>query len=72
LLFDALGNQVGAGDDTGSVTITTVDSLVNNFGWPASFTVPRYLFRQGGAYTNENGSNATGTGGNVTLRTRVD
>jgi hypothetical protein len=57
LLFDALGNQVGAGDDTGSVTITTVDSLVNNFGWPASFTVPRYLFRQGGAYTNENGSN---------------
>jgi hypothetical protein len=55
LLFDALGNQVGAGDDTGSVTITTVDSLVNNFGWPASFTVPRYLFRQGGAYTNENG-----------------
>jgi hypothetical protein len=55
LLFDALGNQVGAGDDTGSVTITTVDSLVNNFGWPTSFTVPRYLFRQGGAYTNENG-----------------
>jgi hypothetical protein len=55
LLFDALGNQVGAGDDTGSVTITTVDSLVNTFGWPASFTVPRYLFRQGGAYTNENG-----------------
>jgi hypothetical protein len=54
-LLDALGNQVGAGDDTGSVTITTVDSLVNNFGWPASFTVPRYLFRQGGAYTNENG-----------------
>jgi hypothetical protein len=55
LLFDALDNQVGTGDDTGSVTITTVDSLVNNFGWPASFTVPRYLFRQGGAYTNENG-----------------
>ena len=55
LLFDALGNRVGAGDDTGFVTITTVDSLVNNFGWPASFTVPRYLFRQGGAYTNENG-----------------
>jgi hypothetical protein len=54
-LLDALGNQVGAGDDTGSVTITTVDSLVNNFGWPTSFTVPRYLFRQGGAYTNENG-----------------
>jgi hypothetical protein len=67
LLFDALGNQVGAGDDTGSVTITTVDSLVNNFGWPASFTVPRYLFRQGGAYTNENGSKENGTGGNRDL-----
>jgi hypothetical protein len=67
LLFDALGNQVGAGDDTGSVTITTVDSLVNNFGWPASFTVPRYLFRQGGAYTNENGTNENGTGGNRDL-----
>jgi hypothetical protein len=54
-LIDALNNQVGAGDDTGLVTITTVDSLVNNFGWPTSFTVPQYLFRQGGAYTNENG-----------------
>jgi hypothetical protein len=67
LLSDALGNQVGAGDDTGSVTITTVDSLVNTFGWPASFTVPRYLFRQGGAYTNENGTNENGTGGNRDL-----
>ncbi len=41
----------GQGDDTGSVTITSVDSLVQA-GWPATFTVPRYLFRQGGAYTN--------------------
>jgi len=55
-LFDALGESVGSGDDTGAVTITTVDSLVNNFGWPTSFTAPRYLFRQGGAYTNENGA----------------
>jgi len=41
----------GTGDDTGSVAITTVQSLVDA-GWPATFTVPRYLFRQGGAYTN--------------------
>jgi hypothetical protein len=54
-LFDALGNQVGLGGATTPVTITTVDSLVNNFGWPTSFSVPQYLFRQGGAYTNENG-----------------
>jgi hypothetical protein len=63
LQFDALGNQVGAGDDTRPVTITTVDSLVNNFGWPANFTVPRYLFRQGGAYTNENGFQGDGDHG---------
>ena len=55
LQFDALDNQVGLGGATTPVTITTVDSLVNNFGWPTSFTVPQYLFRQGGAYTNENG-----------------
>jgi len=47
---------MGSGNDAGAVTITTVESLVNNFGWPTSFTVPRYLFRQGGAYTNENGA----------------
>ncbi|GBC91905.1 hypothetical protein HRbin15_00365 [bacterium HR15] len=41
----------GQGDDTGDVTITTVQSLIDA-GWPASFTIPRYLFRQGGAYTN--------------------
>ena len=55
LQFDALDNQVGLGGAIAPVTITTVDSLVNNFGWPTSFTVPQYLFRQGGAYTNENG-----------------
>ncbi|MCX7994121.1 MAG: hypothetical protein N2651_10700, partial [Fimbriimonadales bacterium] len=52
-LFDLDNESVGFGDDTGSVTITTVPSLVTNFGWPSTFTVPRYLFRQGGAYTNE-------------------
>ena len=54
-LYDFFGNDVGFGGTTTPVTITTVDSLVNNFGWPANFEVPRYLFRQGGAYTNENG-----------------
>jgi hypothetical protein len=56
VLFDFFGEQYGLRRDaTTNVTITTVDSLVNNFGWPTSFTVPQYLFRQGGAYTNENG-----------------
>jgi hypothetical protein len=54
-LFDFNGEDVGLGGAPTPVTITTVDSLVNNFGWPTSFTVPQYLFRQGGAYTNENG-----------------
>ena len=72
LQFDALGNQVGTGDDTGSVTITTVDSLVNTFGWPASFTVPRYLFRQGGAYTNRNDSGDHGVIGPVWIKYELD
>jgi hypothetical protein len=72
LLFDALGNQVGAGDDTGFVTITTVDSLVNNFGWPASFTVPRYLFRQGGAYTNRSNNGDHGVEGTVWIKYELD
>jgi len=54
-LFDFNLEDVGFGGATTPVTITTVESLVNNFGWPTSFTVPQYLFRQGGAYTNENG-----------------
>ena len=55
LLFDVDGESVGLGD-TGIVTVTTVDSLLNApFNWPLTFTVPRSLFRQGGAYTNENG-----------------
>ena len=72
LQFDALGNQVGAGDDTGSVTITTVDSLVNTFGWPASFTVPRYLFRQGGAYTNRSNNGDHGVEGTVWVKYELD
>jgi hypothetical protein len=72
LLVDALNNQVGTGDDTGSVTITTVDSLVNNFGWPASFEVPQYLFRQGGAYTNRNDSGDHGVIGPVWIKYELD
>jgi hypothetical protein len=67
VLFDFFGNNMGFGGATTNVTITTVDSLVNNFGWPTSFTVPQYLFRQGGAYTNENGTDENGTGGNRDL-----
>ena len=52
--FDFGGNFINS-TGTDDVTITTVDALVNDFGWPTTFTVPQYLFRQGGAYTNENG-----------------
>jgi hypothetical protein len=55
-LFDFYGEDVGFGGATTPVTITTVDSLRSApFNWPTNFTVPQYLFRQGGAYTNENG-----------------
>jgi hypothetical protein len=55
-LFDFNSENVGFGGATTPVTITTVDSLQSApYNWPASFTVPQYLFRQGGAYTNENG-----------------
>jgi hypothetical protein len=55
-LFDFFGENVGRGGATTSITITTVDSLRSApFNWPTTFTVPQYLFRQGGAYTNENG-----------------
>ncbi len=68
ILFDAFGNNVGSGNDAGHVTITTVDSLRNPpFNWPESFIVPRFLFRQGGAYTNENGSDENGNGTNRDL-----
>ncbi len=66
-LFDFDWNNMGFGGAATNVTITTVDSLVNNFGWPTSFPVPQYLFRQGGAYTNENGTDENNTGGNRDL-----
>jgi hypothetical protein len=73
-LFDFNGENVGLGDAPTPVTITTVDSLVNNFGWPASFTVPQYLFRQGGAYTNENGfqQRRHGVEGTVWIKYELD
>ena len=67
-LFDVFNNSVGAGDDTGNVTVTTVDSLRGApFNWPETFTVPRSLFRQGGAYTNEGGTDENGNGTNRDL-----
>ena len=55
-LFDFFDENVGRGGATTPITITTVDSLRSApFNWPTNFTVPQYLFRQGGAYTNENG-----------------
>ena len=72
LQFDALGNQVGLGGATTPVTITTVDSLVNNFGWPTSFTVPQYLFRQGGAYTNRSNNGDHGVEGIVWIKYELD
>jgi hypothetical protein len=61
----------GVGDDTGSVTITTVDSLVTA-GWPASFTIPRSLFRQGGAYTNNSANGDHNPIGTVWIKYELD
>jgi hypothetical protein len=72
VLFDFFGNNMGFGGATTSVTITTVDSLVNNFGWPTSFAVPQYLFRQGGAYTNRNNSGDHGVIGPVWIKYELD
>jgi hypothetical protein len=61
----------GIGDDTGDVTITTVDSLVTA-GWPANFTVPRFLFRQGGAYTNNSANGNHSPIGTVWIKYELD
>ncbi|MFN7019483.1 MAG: hypothetical protein ACK4RG_09500, partial [Fimbriimonadales bacterium] len=71
-LFDVDGNNVGAGGDTTPVTITTVDSLANNLNWPSSFTVPRFLFRQGGAYTNNSNSGDHSVIGPVWIKYELD
>jgi len=71
-LFDFNGEDVGLGGATTPVTITTVDSLVNNFGWPTSFTVPQYLFRQGGAYTNRSNNGDHGVEGTVWIKYELD
>lgn len=59
-------------DPYGDVTITTVDSLVNERGWPASFVVPRYLFRQGGARTNRSNAGDHGVEGTVWVKYDLD
>ncbi len=71
VLLDWNGESVGVGDDTGDVTITTVDSLVSA-GWPNSFTVPRYLFRQGGARTNRSSNGDHGVEGAVWIKYELD
>ena len=71
-LFDFNGENVGLGGAPTPVTITTVDSLVNNFGWPTSFTVPQYLFRQGGAYTNRSNNGDHGVEGTVWIKYELD
>jgi hypothetical protein len=71
-LFDFYGEDVGFGGATTPVTITTVDSLVNDFGWPTSFTVPQYLFRQGGAYTNRSNNGDHGVEGTVWIKYELD
>ena len=71
-LFDFNGEDVGLGGATTPVVITTVDSLVNNFGWPTSFTVPQYLFRQGGAYTNRSNNGDHGVEGTVWIKYELD
>ncbi len=61
----------GTGDDTGDVTITTVESL-RSAGWPETFTVPRYLFRQGGAYTNNSANGDHNPIGTVWIKYELD
>jgi hypothetical protein len=71
-LFDFNREDVGFGGATTPVTITTVESLVNNFGWPTSFIVPQYLFRQGGAYTNRSNNGDHGVEGTVWIKYELD
>jgi hypothetical protein len=67
-LFDP---DFGQGDDTGDVTITSVDSLVSA-GWPSTFTIPRSLFRQGGAYTNNSANGDHNPIGTVWIKYELD
>jgi len=73
VLFDFFGNNMGFGGATTPVTITTVDSLQSApYNWPASFTVPQYLFRQGGAYTNRSNNGDHGVEGTVWIKYELD
>jgi len=72
-LFDFDGNSMGFGGATTPVTITTVDSLRSApYNWPESFTVPQYLFRQGGAYTNRSNNGDHGVEGTVWIKYELD
>ena len=72
-LFDFNREDVGFGGATTPVTITTVDSLQSApYNWPASFTVPQYLFRQGGAYTNRSNNGDHGVEGTVWIKYELD
>ena len=72
-LFDFNLEDVGFGGATTPVTITTVDSLRSApFNWPTNFTVPQYLFRQGGAYTNRSNNGDHGVEGTVWIKYELD
>ncbi len=70
-LFDWNGENVGFSPLATPVTITTVDSLVNA-GWPSNFTIPQYLFRQGGARTNRSLNGDHGVEGTVWIKYELD
>ena len=70
-LFDWSNEPVGFSPDTGPVTITTVPNLTSA-GWPTSFTVPRYLFRQGGVATNRNTAGDHGVIGTTWIKYELD
>ncbi len=73
-LFDWAGEDVGLSPTTAPVVITTVESLRNRseLPWPDSFTIPQYLFRQGGAYTNRNDAGDHGVIGTVWIKYELD
>jgi len=72
-LFDFNLEDVGFGGATTPVTITTVESLRSApFNWPTNFTVPQYLFRQGGAYTNRSNNGDHGVEGTVWIKYELD
>ncbi len=70
-LFDWSGEPVGFSPDTELIPITTVPSLVSA-GWPAQFNIPRYLFRQGGVYTNRSSNGDHSVIGTAWIKYELD